>query len=55
MALKKIKLGELIEPCDERNSEKYKQKVSEYQLELQKHLSENKFLRRDTWREKLKS
>lgn len=41
--------------CDERNSEKYKQKVSEYQLELQKHLSENKFLRRDTWREKLKS
>lgn len=40
--------------CDERNSEKYKQKVSEYQLELQKHLSENKFLRRDTWREKLR-
>lgn len=41
--------------CDERNSEKYKQKVSEYQLELQKHLSENKFLRRDTWREKLRN
>lgn len=40
--------------CDERNAEKYKQKVSEYQLELQKHLSENKFLRRDTWREKLR-
>nr|DAW30960.1 MAG TPA: minor capsid protein [Caudoviricetes sp.] len=40
--------------CDEKNTEMYKQKVSEYQLELQKHLSENRFLKRDTWREKIR-